>query len=121
MLVLTRKQNEKIRIGDSIVITVVRMKGKGVRLGIEAPSDVNILRGELVFETTAEENTKENTKENTAAKVVVEEPTQDQTIRKTAKARVNGSHRNSASEWPSGRREEQGGPSWPTALMDTVL
>lgn len=50
MLVLTRKQNEKIRIGDNITITVVRMKGKSVRLGIEAPHNVNVLRGELVFD-----------------------------------------------------------------------
>ena len=49
MLVLTRKQNEKIRIGDNITITVVRMKGKSVRLGIEAPNDINVLRGELAF------------------------------------------------------------------------
>ena len=50
MLVLTRKLNEKVRIGDSITVTVLRMKGKAVRLGIEAPHDVNVLRGELVFE-----------------------------------------------------------------------
>jgi len=50
MLVLTRKQNEKIRIGDSITITVLRMKGKAVRLGIEAPKEVGVMRGELVFE-----------------------------------------------------------------------
>ena len=50
MLVLTRKQNEKIRIGDSITITVLRMKGKAVRLGIEAPHDVNVVRGELCFD-----------------------------------------------------------------------
>jgi len=49
MLVLTRKQNEKIRIGDNITITVVRMKGKAVRLGIEAPKNVNVLRGELLL------------------------------------------------------------------------
>lgn len=55
MLVLTRKQNEKVRIGDSITITVLRMKGKGVRLGIEAPRDVNVLRGELCFELSEEE------------------------------------------------------------------
>ncbi|NOY42604.1 MAG: carbon storage regulator [Planctomycetes bacterium] len=54
MLVLTRKQNEKIRIGEQITITVLRMKGKAVRLGIEAPSDVNVLRGELVFELADE-------------------------------------------------------------------
>src|SRR3989304_4485633 len=47
MLVLTRKQQEKIRIGDQIVITVLKMKGKAVRLGIEAPAEVPGLRGEL--------------------------------------------------------------------------
>lgn len=50
MLVLTRKQNEKIQIGDNVTITVVRMKGKTVRLGIQAPSDMSVLRGELVFD-----------------------------------------------------------------------
>ena len=51
MLVLTRKLNEKIRIGSSITITVVRLKGKAVRIGIEAPADVNVLRGELAFDS----------------------------------------------------------------------
>jgi len=50
MLVLTRKQSEKIQIGENITITVVRMKGKAVRLGIEAPTNVNVLRGELIFD-----------------------------------------------------------------------
>lgn len=56
MLVLTRKQNEKIRIGDNITITVIRMKGKAVRLGIEAPKDINVLRGELVFDRTSDDS-----------------------------------------------------------------
>ena len=47
MLVLTRKENEKIRIGDNIVLTVVRTAGDRVRIGIEAPSDIPILRSEL--------------------------------------------------------------------------
>jgi carbon storage regulator len=47
MLVLTRKQGEKIRIGDDITITVVRTKGKAVRLGIQAPAHVPVLRGEI--------------------------------------------------------------------------
>lgn len=50
MLVLTRKQSETIQIGDSITITVLRMKGKSVRLGIQAPQDFNVIRGELAFE-----------------------------------------------------------------------
>lgn len=47
MLVLTRKQGEQIRIGDDVVITVVRTKGKAVRLGIQAPAAVPVLRGEI--------------------------------------------------------------------------
>lgn len=56
MLVLTRKYQEKIRIGDKITITVLRTKGKAVRLGIEAPSDVPVIRGELSFEEATEES-----------------------------------------------------------------
>lgn len=48
MLVLTRKPNEQIRIGDSITISVIRMKGNAVSIGIEAPRDVRVLRGELM-------------------------------------------------------------------------
>lgn len=47
MLVLSRKESERIRLGDSIVITIVRVSGDKVRLGIEAPSDVLVLRDEL--------------------------------------------------------------------------
>jgi carbon storage regulator CsrA len=50
MLVLTRKYQEKIRIGNDITITVLRTKGKAVRLGIEAPANVPVIRGELKFE-----------------------------------------------------------------------
>ena len=51
MLVLTRKQNEKIQIGDNIYLTVLRIKGNTVRLGIEAPQDVRVVRGELPPQT----------------------------------------------------------------------
>jgi carbon storage regulator len=47
VLVLSRRENERIRLGDSIVVTVVRLSGDRVRLGIEAPPSVLILRGEL--------------------------------------------------------------------------
>lgn len=56
MLVLSRKQNEQICIGDEITITVVRVKGNAIRLGIEAPSHVPILRRELVFELPLQTN-----------------------------------------------------------------
>lgn len=47
MLVLSRKEAERIRLGNSIVVTVVRVCGDKVRLGIEAPADVLVLRDEL--------------------------------------------------------------------------
>lgn len=47
MLVLSRKETERIRLGKSIVVTVVRVSGDKVRLGIEAPPDVLVLREEL--------------------------------------------------------------------------
>jgi carbon storage regulator len=47
MLVLSRKQNERIRVGDSIVVTIVRVSGDKVRIGIEAPAHVRVLRDEL--------------------------------------------------------------------------
>ena len=48
MLVLSRKHTQELRIGDDITITVLEVKGHGVRLGIQAPRDVRILRGELM-------------------------------------------------------------------------
>jgi carbon storage regulator len=47
MLVLSRRESERIRLGDSIVVTVVKVAGDRVRLGIEAPADMLVLRGEL--------------------------------------------------------------------------
>lgn len=47
MLVLSRKEGERIMLGDSVVLTIVRVSGDRVRLGIEAPSDMLILREEL--------------------------------------------------------------------------
>ena len=47
MLVLSRKVGERILIGDQIAITVVRLAQGGVRLGIEAPAELSIVREEL--------------------------------------------------------------------------
>jgi carbon storage regulator len=47
MLVLSRKETQRIRLGDSIVITIVKISGDKVRVGIEAPSNVLVLRDEL--------------------------------------------------------------------------
>ncbi|MFM7319725.1 MAG: carbon storage regulator CsrA [Isosphaeraceae bacterium] len=48
MLVLSRKMNESIVIGDNIVITVVKVDRNTVRLGIEAPPEVKVFRQELI-------------------------------------------------------------------------
>jgi carbon storage regulator len=48
MLVLSRKKDETIIIGDNIELTVVEVKGDTVKLGISAPRDVKIFRGELL-------------------------------------------------------------------------
>jgi carbon storage regulator CsrA len=47
MLVLTRKIQEQIHIGNNITISILKLKGNTVRIGIEAPRDVRVLRGEL--------------------------------------------------------------------------
>tara|TARA_R110002073_G_scaffold38537_1_gene110411 strand:+ start:5613 stop:6083 length:471 start_codon:yes stop_codon:yes gene_type:complete len=47
MLVLTRKLDEKIQIGNDITITLVRVQGNTVRIGIEAPRDIRVIRAEL--------------------------------------------------------------------------
>ncbi|HID77289.1 MAG TPA: carbon storage regulator CsrA [Planctomycetaceae bacterium] len=47
MLILARKRNEQIVIGDDIVVTVVAIRGGNVRLGIEAPPNVTVHRKEV--------------------------------------------------------------------------
>ncbi len=51
MLVLSRKRNEFIRIGDNIVVVVVEIRGDKVRLGVEAPPNVSIHRQEVYEQT----------------------------------------------------------------------
>lgn len=52
MLVLTRKRSEKIQIGDDIVIKVIRTGRSAVKIGIEAPDSVRVLRAELCQDGT---------------------------------------------------------------------
>ena len=47
MLVLSRKEGERVLIGKNIVLTVLRISGGGVRIGLEAPEDIAIVRGGL--------------------------------------------------------------------------
>lgn len=48
MLVLTRRINERIVIGDDVTVTVLEVRGDQVRLGIEAPRDVKVFREEVL-------------------------------------------------------------------------
>jgi carbon storage regulator CsrA len=47
MLVLTRKSRQQIQIGPYVTVTILQIKGQSVRVGIEAPKDVSVLRMEL--------------------------------------------------------------------------
>ena len=50
MLVLTRKRSQTIRIGENVVIKVIRTGRNAVKIGVQAPDNVRVLRGELCFE-----------------------------------------------------------------------
>jgi len=95
MLVLTRKQNEKIRIGNEIIVTVLRTKGKGVRLGIEAPAYIPVLRGELAFEMPTEKPKPEAASADRAL-----QPASRGTANSRA-AKPGGLRQTPASHWPA--------------------
>jgi|GEM_PF-1909065 len=71
MLVLTRKLDESLRIGDNIKITVLRVKGNTVRIGIEAPRDVRVVRSEL---KTMDESPLESDNPSTTVAAIVDSP-----------------------------------------------
>jgi carbon storage regulator len=60
MLVLTRKRHEMIRIGEDIVIRVIRTGPGSVKIGVEAPPEIRVIRGELVAPTNQLESTFED-------------------------------------------------------------
>lgn len=55
MLILTRKINEKIKIGDEITLSIIEIKGEQVKIGVEAPKEVKVFRQE-VFNAIQNEN-----------------------------------------------------------------
>lgn len=55
MLILSRKVDEKIKIGDDITITLIEVRGDQVKIGVEAPKNVKVFRQE-VFESIQAEN-----------------------------------------------------------------
>lgn len=54
MLILSRKTNQKIRVGDSIEITVIEVRGDQVKIGVEAPRSVKVFRKEIYDEIQKE-------------------------------------------------------------------
>jgi carbon storage regulator len=73
MLVLSRKKDEKIVIGDNISIMVVEIRGDKVRLGIEAPRDISVHRREVYDAIKRKEN---EAVETDAFEITVEMPVQ---------------------------------------------
>lgn len=55
MLILSRKVDEKIKIGDNIIITLIEVRGDQVKIGVEAPKNVKVFRQE-VFNAIQTEN-----------------------------------------------------------------
>ena len=64
MLVLTRKLKESIMIGDDIELTVLAIEGEQIKLGINAPKNVEIHRKEVYLSIQQENNEAANTKTN---------------------------------------------------------
>ncbi|MCR6112160.1 carbon storage regulator CsrA [Bacillus sp. A301a_S52] len=60
MLVLTRKLNESIKIGDDIEVTIIAIEGDQVKLGIEAPKNIDIHRKEVYLAIKEENNAAAN-------------------------------------------------------------
>jgi len=54
LLILTRRVNESLRVGEDVTVTVVAVKGNQVRIGINAPKDVEVLREEIYNRVQAE-------------------------------------------------------------------
>ena len=59
MLVLSRKPREAILVGENVWITILEVRGSVVRLGIEAPREVPVMRGELLDESPAKREVSE--------------------------------------------------------------
>jgi carbon storage regulator len=68
MLVLSRKRDGKLMIGDDIVVTIIEIRGDKVRLGIDAPPDVQVHRQE-VYEAIKREEARERKQAEAAAAV----------------------------------------------------
>ena len=111
MLVLTRKLQEQIRIGNDIVVTILQVRGQSVRVGIEAPRDVRVLRAELPLQqlsaTEPPEVTTVEIKPNTSPTV-----TTSSTVRgRPLSGRLQARRAPNASLTPATRSLERLGPA----------
>ena len=72
MLVLSRKVGERLVIGDNVTVVVTKVAGNRVTLGVEAPDDVRIIRGEveIIVKDFEEDATEEEAPEHEVAKSV---------------------------------------------------
>jgi carbon storage regulator len=67
MLVLTRRSNQSIMIGDDIEVSVLSVMGDKVRLGIDAPANIPVFRTEIYLEIQSQEDEKELAKDEEGA------------------------------------------------------
>jgi carbon storage regulator len=67
MLVLSRKVGERIQLGDHITVTLVKISGNMVRLGIDAPPNMPVVRQELAVRAAAAASPDQNAEEEPAA------------------------------------------------------
>jgi carbon storage regulator len=69
MLVLTRKSNQSIMIGDDVEVTVLSVMGDKVRIGIQAPGDVPVFRTEIYLEIRRGERDQAQSEQEARAEV----------------------------------------------------
>lgn len=85
MLVLSRKKSQSIRIGDDIKIKVIDVKGDRVRIGIDAPADIRVMREELFdSDPSASSESSEEQPSPDPLVAVADGPARDDTLRSGA-------------------------------------
>ena len=92
MLVLSRKEKEEIHIGNNVTITILRVKGHSVRIGINAPKDIRVIRGELQQPNEMDSSVDERSRPagKTADKFVCQSEGECPTIPATSRTRPGG-------------------------------
>jgi len=81
MLILTRRNNEAIKIGDDVTITVLAIRGSQVRLGIQAPKEISVHREEIYQRILAEKNAEDSETDDNETADDEEPRSQDNKIR----------------------------------------